>query len=68
MVPEGGRSRLERESGDLLIFTPYHPKKNLDKTICLRPNFGPKVEKKQTGIMPKILKKKIVRIVSINPR
>jgi hypothetical protein len=59
---------IRRFWAHLLTFTPYQPKKNLDRTICLRPNFGPKVEKKQTGIMPRMFMKKIVRMVSTNPR
>jgi hypothetical protein len=51
-----------------LIFTPYHPKKKRDNTICLSPNRGPKVEKKQTGVMAKMLIKKMIKIVSMNPR
>lgn len=51
-----------------LIFTPYHPKKNLDSTICLSPNLGPKVEKKHTGVMAIRLTKKMIRTVSTKPR
>jgi len=53
---------------DSLIFTPYQPKKKRDRTICLSPKRGPKVEKKQTGRIPRMLMKKMIRIVSMNPR
>lgn len=44
------------------------PKKKRDKTICLKPNRGPKVEKKATGIIPRRLTKRIIRMVSTYPR
>jgi hypothetical protein len=51
-----------------LIFTPYHPKKKRDSTICRSPKRGPKVEKKHTGVMAMRLTKKMIRIVSMKPR
>jgi hypothetical protein len=47
---------------------PLTPKKNRERTICLKPNLGPKVLKKQTGMTPSKLTKRIIKHVSTNPR
>lgn len=51
-----------------LTLIDHHPNQNLERTICRKPNTGPKVEKKQTVSVESRLKKTMVRIASTKPR
>jgi hypothetical protein len=55
-------------SAFLLSLTPHQPNQNRETTIWRRPNSAPKIEKKQTVMIPRKLKKRTTRMASTKLR